>query len=175
MISGPEDGNTYFEGNLKDGNFKPVFSELKAAYMPINVSMDLWDRNFYPGQKIAVKLHLFNDTAEKESITCIYGIEGENAQGEINKPLNAFSKEITEVTFQMPEKPGEHTVFAAVDAAVSRWDIIVTKLNASVGRIVGVHSLESELVEFLTANNIKYTTDFAHCDVVVGLEKTYNF
>jgi len=174
MISGPEDGNTYFEGNLKDGKFKPVFNELRAAYMPVSVSMDLWDRNFYPGQKINVNLHLFNDTAEEKSINCIYGVEGEKASGELHRTLGAYSKEIAEVTFRMPKKAGEYTVYAAVDDAVSKWDIIVTKLDSLTDRVVGVHSSESELIEFLDANNIKYTIDFAHCDVIVGIEKTYN-
>lgn len=174
MISGPEDGNTYFEGNLKEGKFKPVFNELKAAYTPVSVSMNVWDRNFCPGQKKTVQLHFFNDTKDEKTVTCTYGIEGEKPQGEINLTLKALSKELAEGNFRIPEKSGEYTLYAAVGEAVSRWDIIVTELNSSVERVVGVHSSEDELIEFLDANNIKYTTNFSNCDVIVGLEETYN-
>jgi hypothetical protein len=174
MLSSPEDGNTYFEGNLKDGKFKPVFDELKAAYSPISVSMDLWDRNFYPSQKVTVPLHLFNDTQTEQALACSYGVEGQTPQGEIRAVLPPHSKKITEITLEIPSQSGEFTLCAAVGEAVSRWDIIVTRLDTeNISRTVGILPEETELLAFVTTHKIPYTHELAHADVILGLERTY--
>lgn len=58
ILSSWEDGNTWFMGNLKDGNPKPVWEDLTAAFSPVSVSLELWDRNFEPGQKIDLPVYL---------------------------------------------------------------------------------------------------------------------
>lgn len=174
MVSGPEDGNTYYEGNLREGKFKPVWNELRAAYADVTVSMDIWDRNFYPAQKKKVEIHLINDTEKAEDITCTYGVSG-NVQGEVSKLIPAFSKEIIEVTYEMPDAAGEYQIFASIGEISSTWDVIVTELKAETARTVGILECETELARVLEKNNIKYTFDIEKADVIVGLEKTYQY
>ncbi len=175
MVSAPNDGNTYYEGNLKDGKFKPVFDELKAAYLPISVSINLWDRNYVPNQEKQVELYLFNDTAEEKQITCVYGIYGKSKNREFTKLLPPFSVSTEWITYQIPETPGEYKVFAKIDNALSKWDIIVTDVKTSnMQKTVGLLECENEFKEFLSNNNIKFTTNLDKADVFVGLEKTYN-
>lgn len=174
MVSSPEDGNTYFEGDLKNAIFKPVFNELKAAYSPLSVSMNIWDRNFFPSQKVEAELYLFNDTSKEETIHCTYGIIGKEFQGEFSKTVQAHSKEIVRVTYTMPSLSGEYTMYASTGEISSKWDVIVTELNTNVNnRIVGILECETELKSFLENHNIPYTYDINKSDVIVGLESTY--
>ena len=174
MISGPEDGNTYYEGDLRAGKFKPVWNELKCAYAPVTVSMDIWDRNFCPGQKTDVNIHFINDTDKEQKISCTYGVS-DAAHGVVTKTLAAFSREIVSVTFEMPENAGEYTMYAKTDAVTSSWDVLVTEIDAVTKRTVGILECETELAAFLDKNGISYTYDFDKADVIVGLEKTYEY
>ncbi len=175
MISSPEDGNTYYEGNLADGKFKPVWNELKAAYMPVSVSMNIWDRNFYPCHETEIELYLFNDTGKDQEITCSYGISGETNIKEFSKLMKSYSRDVVKVTYKMPENPGEYTMYASVGEAVSKWDIIVTDVVAGeISKKVGVLPCETELIEFCRKYDLEYTNNIENADVFVGLEKTYN-
>ena len=45
---------------LRDGCPKPVLDALTAAYAPVSLSLDVWDRNYLVGQQLSLPLHLFN-------------------------------------------------------------------------------------------------------------------
>ena len=175
MVSGPNDGNTYYEGNLKEGNFKPVFDELKAAYLPISVSMNVWDRNYFPNQEKKVELYLFNDTGKEKEITCEYGIIGEKLVNKFTKKLPPYSVVTESVTFKMPSSIGEYTMFSQIDEAVSKWDVIVAEIKCeNIFKTVGILECETELAAFLQENNINFTYEINKANVFIGLEKTYN-
>ncbi|MFA6947253.1 MAG: glycoside hydrolase, partial [Pedobacter sp.] len=61
------DGSHWFMGKLTEGKPKPVWNELTCAWSPQSVSLELWDRNFVPGQEITLPIYLFNDTQSKSS------------------------------------------------------------------------------------------------------------
>src|ERR1017187_10316620 len=68
ILSSPQDGNTWFLGPLKDGNPKPVWNAMSAAYAPISLSLDVWDRNYSPGQAVTLPLYFFNETDRSENL-----------------------------------------------------------------------------------------------------------
>ena len=63
-----EDGSHWFEGDLKEGNPKPVWNELAVVYSPLAVSMNLWDQNFTPSQEIDLPIQWFNDTEKDQTL-----------------------------------------------------------------------------------------------------------
>src|SRR4030042_4140056 len=52
IVGSWEDGNHWYLGKLKNGYPKDVWDALTAAYSPVSVSLEIWDRNFTPTQKI---------------------------------------------------------------------------------------------------------------------------
>jgi beta-galactosidase len=62
ILGGPQDGSSWFLGNIHDPQPMPVWDSLAAAWSPVSLSLDVWDRNYVPGQHISVPLYLFNDT-----------------------------------------------------------------------------------------------------------------
>ncbi len=96
-----EDGNHWYLGEIEDGNLKPVWNALTAAWSPVSVSIDLWDRNFYPGQSISFPVHFFNELEGQETLRIQMRIEDNEAnilyKEEINRNLNGFSHEVDEL------------------------------------------------------------------------------
>ena len=74
------DGNHWFMGDLMEGNPKPVWNELTCAWSPRSVSIELWNRNFNPGQKITIPLYLFNDTRNKNDFNIRLSLRDRNGK-----------------------------------------------------------------------------------------------
>jgi hypothetical protein len=68
LLGSPEDGNHWFWGSLEDGGPKPAWDASTAAWSPRAVSLEIWDRNFEPGQEITPPVYLFNDTGEDATL-----------------------------------------------------------------------------------------------------------
>lgn len=68
ILGSREDGNHLFMGPIASARPKPVWSALTAAYAPVSVSLDLWDRNFLPGQAIPLAVQLFNETSIPQGV-----------------------------------------------------------------------------------------------------------
>ena len=70
ILGSREDGNHWYMGPLREGRLKPVWDDLVAAWSPVAASLEIWDRNFLPGQKIEVPLHFFNDGPASAALQC---------------------------------------------------------------------------------------------------------
>jgi len=57
----------WFLGPISALRPKPVLRALREAFAPFGVSIELWDRHFYPDEKRAVRIFLFNDRPERTS------------------------------------------------------------------------------------------------------------
>jgi beta-galactosidase len=68
LLGSPEDGNHWFWGSLKDGRPKPVWDACTAAWSPRAVSLEIWDRNFEPGQEVTLLAYFINDTGEDAAL-----------------------------------------------------------------------------------------------------------
>ncbi len=115
ILGSPEDGNHHFIGPLRAGRPKPVWDALTAAYAPVSLSLEVWDRNHAPGQSVAWPLHLFNDTAEQLELTCVWrcrSTETVTVQGELTRSVPAHGHLVETAAFALPDEPGPVTLEA---------------------------------------------------------------
>ncbi len=160
ILSSWEDGNHWFLGPLAEGRPKPVWDELTAAWSPISLSIDLWDRHFTPDATARFPLHLFNDTGKAATLETAVTLEDENGsirdEVRLKKRVAAHAKRIEEIAISLPNEPGAFTLKAellsGVDGVtrpiISRWDIRVfapAVPEALVGRAIGVFDIDLEL------------------------------
>jgi hypothetical protein len=107
-----EDGNNHFLGPLREGNPKPVWDALTAAYSPLSCSLDVWDRNFEPGDRVKLPLHLFNETPRPERLNVnlrISSLDGREVvyAKEIGRDLPAQDHEVLDAEFYLPVVEGD--------------------------------------------------------------------
>jgi hypothetical protein len=68
----------WFLGNIKVLKPKPILSVLKNAFAPFGVSLELWDRHFFAGERRTMRLFVFNDTPEAKTGVVRYGVVNDN-------------------------------------------------------------------------------------------------
>ena len=170
ILGSYEDGNHWYLGELTEGRPKPVWQALTAAWSPRSVSLELWDRNFRPGQRIKVPLHLFNDTEEK--VRQRVRVEVMDAEGRVHFKKNlshrseAFTQDKREVRISLPEQEGRHTLRTTLlnppdrvkYPVVSDWDIHIHRAKVPAGlekATVAVAGDELELKAFLRQQGLK--------------------
>jgi hypothetical protein len=168
-LASNEDGNTWFMGNLKEGNPKPVWNALAVAFSPQSVSMEIWDRDFVPNQQISVPVYLFNDYNKAADLSVKLTVENKAGNvfytKEFVAKVDAISKKIEQVAVNLPAEIGDYILKAELInkpstvkyPVVSTWDVRVLKATvpANVQQLkVGVPDNETELKDFLKSNNI---------------------
>jgi len=168
-LGSKQDGNSWFLGPLKEGNPKPVWRDLAATFSPQSVSIEIWDRNFIPGQILNLPVYLFNDEGKSAALSVALTIE--NDEGEVffrkrfSSQVSAFSKKVEKVAVEMPASTGNYVIKAELInkpvtvkyPVVSQWDVRV--FNAEVpGNIknikVAIPENETELKQFFGNLNI---------------------
>lgn len=164
-----EDGNHWFMDKLIKGNPKPVWKALTASFSPRSVSLDIWDKNFVPNEKVTIPLFFFNDTESNsflESKLSIIDKWGKiYHEQKVKHYLKAYEHKSVLVEFKMPEKVGEYTICAElIDRPsevkypiVSSWDIRVFKAKAPCNLInstVATFDGEVELVKLLDEHGV---------------------
>jgi hypothetical protein len=77
QLGAPEDGNHWFWGSLEDGRPKPAWDASTAAWSPHAVSLEVWDRNFEPGQEVTLPAYFFNDTGEAAALEARVAVRSE--------------------------------------------------------------------------------------------------
>jgi beta-galactosidase len=165
MLSSWEDGNHHFLGKLEEGRPKPVWDGLTAAYSPVSVSLEVWDRNFVPNQKVELPLYWFNETDETRQLRALVSIQDSSIGGmrrstvELVELVEAYGMKRTMVQLQLPSEAGEWKFCAellngpdaVIHPIVSSWrfrtmtPIVPDKLKAAK---VAVLPGDEELVKF---------------------------
>jgi hypothetical protein len=172
ILGSPQDGNTWFLGDLAHPQPKPVWEALAAAFSPLSLSLEVWDRNFTPGQTVAVPLYFFNDTSKNQELTAsVRLVRGEAADETIPAQLVSAAvaahgtvKKTVQIHF--PSEPGnwrleaqlQGTVPGVIFPVTSSWrcrtlSVVVPSVLTST--TVGVPENESELREFLAQNGLR--------------------
>lgn len=169
IASSWEDGNTWFLGALKEGIPKPVWNALTASYAPQSVSLDIWDRNFVPGEKITFQLHFFNDCSDDADLVARLTVEDKfgkiYSEQTIHSRLAGYSVRSQSVDVVLPVKEGRWLLKAelcnrpqgVVYPVVSEWEIhtFQAKLPETLKDIVvAVPDGETELSRMLDQHNI---------------------
>ncbi len=168
-LGSDQDGNHWFLGPLKKGNPKPVWEALAPAFSSRSVSLEIWDRDFIPGETINLPLYLFNDEDNNNLLQIRVTIEDKSGeiswQKNVDRMLKAWSREIEHLDVTMPASTGDYTLKAEIlnppaelrYPVVSAWDFRVYKatLPANLeGVKIAIPASEKELRTFLGNQNI---------------------
>jgi len=171
ILGSPEDGNHWFLGPQIEAKPKPVWGALTASWSPLSVSLEIWDRNFEPGEQINLPVYLFNDTERDEKLSVkieIYNAESDTIlfSKEILQGVKAFNTFKKNTSLKLPESEGLWIIRAVLQnppdyvkyPVISSWEVrtISVKLTEKLKNAkIGIPDYEKELKEFLTSFNIK--------------------
>lgn len=167
-----EDGSHWFEGDLKEGNPKPVWEALAVIWSPLAASIDLWDQNFTPGQVIDVPIHFINDTSKALEMEVLLTVESSDAtlyQEVLRQPVSACDKVVEAYKVALPVTAGEYWIKATVlnkqaavkHPVVSAWDfriLCVEQAATTQGVVLGIPEYEAELVAFAKMQSLQMVT-----------------
>jgi beta-galactosidase len=190
ILGSLQDGNSWFLGDLKHPQPMPVWDELAAAFSPISLSLDVWDRNYAPGARIRVPLYLFNDTA----IPATLNIELRVVDTATGSVLSRQALTRTVAPHQHPHQPAEFTLPQTIGnlrleavlldppanvthPVISAWDIRTltpTLPPALATARVAIDADEPELRAFLQQNHIATVAlDDPTANLIVGSSATW--
>ncbi|MDB5121888.1 MAG: glycoside hydrolase family 2 sugar binding protein [Mucilaginibacter sp.] len=189
IVGSYQDGNSWFFGPIKNGDPKPVWDALTAAFAPQSVSINVWDKDYVPFQKVDVPVDIFNDDAKPAMLSFKLSIIDKHEHAVFNKivtvKISPFRKEIRRIQVVMPGVAGEYNFQAQLlnkhplikYPVISQWDIRVFKAVApgNVKRLkIAIPNNEGELREFLNVHHLAAVdlTDTA-ADVIMTSLKSW--
>ncbi|REE00091.1 glycoside hydrolase family 2 protein [Marinoscillum furvescens] len=159
-----EDGGNWYVGPLEEANLKPLWDALAPVFSPRAVSIELWDRNFSPGQEVNLPLYVFNEYHESDSLAIEIRLKDlENqviSRRQFKVWAEAYSTVETLSSVTMPSAHGSYVLEAEMMnpvggvtvPVVSRWDVNVHQLvvpaelkNAKIGVSPVDHELKQAL------------------------------
>lgn len=182
IASSFEDGNNWFLGDLSEGNPKPVWDMMTAVWSAKSVSMDLWDRNFVPGQRVSVPLHIFNETESADNMKILFSIEnadGTSIYSETQEyKLSPFSKTVIDKQFEMPLNSGDYTLSAQLlnpgddvrYPVISKWEIHILKAEVSdrlAAAKIFIPNYDKELRAMAKSHNLQLTDNASEAGLIV--------
>jgi len=175
----------WFDGNIAECRPKAVMSALRNAFSPFGVSLELWDRHFFEGEKRRVRIFVFNDMITSQEGTLEYGlcdlsghwVSRERAAVFVRKSGHA----IIESDLEFPRGSGEYRAVALLHSSrgipSARSEKIVyvlpeamlpEKLNRTA---IALLEKGSEIGLFLGERGINTVpfgqSDFSHTDLIV--------
>ncbi|RPH35428.1 hypothetical protein EHM92_06190, partial [bacterium] len=106
----------WFLGSISDLRPKPVLAALREAFAPFGVSIEIWDRHFFSGERRRVQVFLFNDRPQRSSGSLRIGIARPDGSWVSRKTMKqsvpASSTKKAAVTVEFPKAPGAYHVQA---------------------------------------------------------------
>lgn len=189
ILGSPQDGNTWFLDSLKDPRPMPVWDALAASYSPQSVSLEVWDRNYLPGQSVSLPVYFFNDTRKPALLTADVRIVRPDASVAFSKPVSswvsAHGRAKTAVEVRLPDQAGDlrfeavlrNRVEGVVHPIMSSWDIRTLRPAVPVtlaGALIAIPEGEEELYKFLKQNGLRTTAiDDPRARIVVTGSKSW--
>lgn len=189
ILSSYEDGNNWFLGDLKKGKPMSVWDALTSSWSPLSVSLEIWDKNFLPGQQITLPVYFFNDTPADQTLKTKVTLT--DPQGKIyyehylNKATRAFSQATENITLVLPELISDYTLTAELvnhpaeikHPITSAWDI--RTFHATVPDKVASAKVwapgdEKELQSFTGNYGLKKVGLPADADIILLSVNTWN-
>lgn len=94
----------WFVGDIKELNPKPILAALKNAFSPFGISIELWDRHFFPSEQRTVRVFVFNDSAEERHGRLRCGVVNDNGQWwfETQRDINVEATSVAIVSLTLP-------------------------------------------------------------------------
>jgi beta-galactosidase len=172
ILGAPQDGSSWFLGNIHHPVPMPVWDALAATWSPISLSLDVWDRNYVPGQRISVPLYLFNDSDTSAMLrTEVRVVDLATgaviARTPLAQTVAPHSRAVLPADLQLPARTGNFSLQAVLlnppsydkHPVISSWDIrtltptLPTALANAHVALLDPES-EPELRNFLRQNGI---------------------
>jgi beta-galactosidase len=171
VLGSPEDGNHWFLGDLTEGNPKPLWDSMGAAWGAASCSLDVWDRNFEPGKGVTFPVHFFNDADERQELRAKVNVGGWDGYGVFTNvvdlicPLGPGASMEQYVTLRTPPKEGIYRFVATLQSPARpegewplmsswRFRIHTVKPLKMAGFLGGVADEEAEIRQFLKDNGL---------------------
>ena len=169
ILSSPQDGDSWFLGDLLHPQPMPVWDALAAAFAPESVSLDLWDRNFLPHQHLSVPVFLFNDTDHPARLAAVVRVHSTGIAHRVSAIVPAHSQTVQQVELTMPSSEGawqveavlQNTVPGVTHRIASVWDVrtLAPRVPASLQAArIGVAAEDAELRATLEHHGLTVTT-----------------
>ncbi|MCK5655297.1 MAG: discoidin domain-containing protein [Candidatus Aureabacteria bacterium] len=165
--------SNWFTGDIADPEVKPIMTALKNAFAPFGISIELWDRHFFPEEKRSINVYIFNDTYQNKSgvLNCKITNEAGSRvffEKSMNVTVPANGKRIENVIWTMPPGTGSYYIKAELIedskvAAVSKKMAHIYKLvvpdNLSSAKIM-VYDPDDEILNYLTSAGLKNVSNY---------------
>lgn len=189
IASSYEDGNNWYMGDLREGNLKPVWDALTSVWSSRAVSMELWDRNFYPSQTCNIPLHYINDSDDSKPLKArleIYDAAGKVVFSKsLEENVASHDRVVKSVEIQMPRQCGSYRLCVTTlnpdkqvkRPVVSEWNVEVLdavcpeKLSKAK---VYVPEVEKELLAMAEAQNLNLVGKISDADVILAGVNVYS-
>jgi hypothetical protein len=183
------DGPTgnWFNGDIADCHPKPILDALRNAFSPFGVSLELWDRHFYAGEKRKVRIFVFNDTPASKSGVLRYGLcdlSGHWLSGNQVAVAARSAGCIVDVELEIPGQPGEYRAVAALHPSGGSPSVRSEKIAYAFLEVAAHDNLQrakvallekgSEIRLFLKGRGVKTLPleqcDLSHVDLIILAE-----
>ena len=194
ILGSPQDGNHWFLGptNVAAPTPKPVWAALAAAWAPQSLSLELWNRNFLPGNDLRTPLWFFND-ADHDRIfhATVHVIDAATARDAMppvpyEAAIKAFSAGSLPVDVPLPNRVGEWRIEARLSPEasevisapiVSSWRVrtFAPQIPAALtNAVIGVDDDEAELHSMLRQLHLNVVdASDPHATVLLGSHATW--
>lgn len=182
------DGSHWFMGKLNEQKPKPIWNELTCAWSPRSVSLELWDRNFVPGQELNLPIYLFNDTPDKNKFEIKLSIKDSfgkilNEQLLNYTNISSFTTNVEYSKMKLPLKTGKYTLSAELVnrpeqvkyPVISQWEVNVYKTTVPdilLKSDITVAAEEPEIIQFLKDKDIRNVSLSDSTAKIILLSKT---
>jgi hypothetical protein len=185
-----EDGNHWFLGPLREGKPKPVWEALAPVFSPRSVSMELWDRNFAPGQVIELPIYLFNDEEDAADFRVRISIIDNEGSAVLTRDfqtrVGGYQHSVDTFEFNMPGDEGKYLLKTSLlnppkgvkYPVYSEWEIRIHKAKMYTGSMpeaIGIPEFEKELNAFFKGLGIRITqVNDDHAEVIVTSREAWD-
>lgn len=174
----------WFIGHVRDLQPKPVMKALKNAFAPFGVSIELWDRHFFPGERRTLRIFVFNDGQIQRSGVLRCGVVSREGKwvSETRQQVSvgATGATIVSMTIPFPQHPGTygvraelldqgeclshsqklaHVIAEAGASHLAQCRVALLEENSEIGRFLGAHGITVVPLE---------DADLHSCSVVIA-------
>ncbi|MCK4947980.1 MAG: discoidin domain-containing protein, partial [Candidatus Aureabacteria bacterium] len=165
--------SNWFTGDIADPGIKPIMSALKNAFAPFGISIELWDRHFFPEEKRSINVYIFNDTYQNKSGVLNCRITNKDGSREffeksMNLTVPGNGKRIENVAWTMPSGAGAYYIRAeliedskvvAVSKKIAHIYKPVVPDNLFSAKIM-VYDPDDEILNYLTSAGLKNVSNY---------------
>jgi len=154
----------WFLGPIKELRPKPILATLKNAFAPFGVSIELWDRHFFAGERRLVRTWIFNDEPEPRAGVLLYGIRDHRGEWlskqEAHIRVGGTESTTTSLEFELPTLPGTYYVRAELFGAGSTTSLAYSQKIAHVFGPLQAPPYQSTVTAAILERGWEYRTFF---------------